>query len=102
MEDIKDLIDEIPDVELQEPRYEVWVLGYGSDGNITDYEVFIADYEDPEDAIKRAKKVVEEEYRTLTPPEGVAHLVIQVETVVEVEEDETENIGTIYEDSVSI
>ena len=40
MEDIKNLIEEIPDMDLQDAKYEVWVLGYSADGNITDFEVW--------------------------------------------------------------
>lgn len=102
MEDIKNLLEEIPDMDLQDAKYEVWVLGYSADGNITDFEVFVGEHDDPEAAIAQAKSVVENKCQGIVAPDNVAHLVVQVETVVEVEEDETANVGTIFEDSVSI
>lgn len=95
-------LDEIPkDAEV---TYELWAIGYNADGAITDTEMFIAEFKDPDAAIEFAKKVTmadivhqaAEEHDGSTPAENVTYISLEVETVVDEDEDGTMNIGTIY------
>lgn len=95
-------LDEIPkDAEV---TYELWAIGYNADGAITDTEMFIAEFKDPDVAIEFAKKVTmadivhqaAEEHDGSTPAENVTYISLEVETVVDEDEDGTMNIGTIY------
>ena len=95
-------LDEIP--EDAEVTYELWAIGYNADGAITDTEMFIAEFKDPDAAIEFAKKVTmadivhqaAEEHDGSTPAENVTYISLEVETVVDEDEDGTMNIGTIY------
>lgn len=95
-------LDEIPDDA--EVTYELWAIGYNADGAVTDTEMFIAEFKDPDAAIEFAKKVTmadivhqaAEEHDGSTPAENVASISLEVETVVDEDEDGTMNIGTIY------
>ena len=95
-------LDEIPkDAEV---TYELWAIGYNADGAITDTEMFITEFKDPDAAIEFAKKVTmadivhqaAEEHDGSTPAENVTYISLEVETVVDEDEDGTMNIGTIY------
>lgn len=95
-------LDEIPkDAEV---TYELWAIGYNADGAITDTEMFIAEFKDPDAAIEFANKVTmadivhqaAEEHDGSTPAENVTYISLEVETVVDEDEDGTMNIGTIY------
>ena len=95
-------LDEIP--EDAEVTYELWAIGYNADGAVTDSEMFIAEFKDPDAAIEFAKKVTmadivhqaAEEHDGSTPADDVAYISLEVETVVDEDEDGTMNIGTIY------
>lgn len=95
-------LDEIP--EDAEVTYELWAIGYNADGAITDTEMFVAEFTDPDEAIQRAKQITladivhqaAEEHDGSTPAENVTYISLEVETVVDEDEDGTMNIGTIY------
>ena len=95
-------LDEIP--EDAEVTYELWAIGYNADGAVTDTEMFIAEFKDPDAAIEFAKKLTmadivhqaAEEHDGSTPAENVTYISLEVETVVDEDEDGTMNIGTIY------
>lgn len=95
-------LDEIP--EDAEVTYELWAIGYNADGAVTDTEMFIAEFKDPDAAIEFAQKVTmadivhqaAEEHDGSMPAENVTYISLEVETVVDEDEDGTMNIGTIY------
>ena len=95
-------LDEIP--EDAEVTYELWAIGYNADGAVTDTEMFIAEFKDPDAAIEFAKKLTmadivhqaAEEHDGSTPADNVTYISLEVETVVDEDEDGTMNIGTIY------
>lgn len=95
-------LDEIP--EDAEVTYELWAIGYNAGGAVTDTEMFIAEFKDPDAAIEFAQKVTmadivhqaAEEHDGSTPAENVTYISLEVETVVDEDEDGTMNIGTIY------
>lgn len=88
--------------------YEVWALGYDENDEITDTEILIAEYADPDKAIEHAKRVTLQTLNEMDyekPIADVAYFSIEVETVVEdldSEDGETINIGTIYHDEILV
>mgnify|MGYP007133140429 CR=1 FL=1 len=100
MNNIVEDIEDIP--EDSEVTYEVWALGYTCDEEMTDTEILVGEFNDPDAAIACAEKV---SFKSLheagyeEPDEETVYFSIEVETVVEDPEDEdggTMNIGTIY------
>ena len=98
--------EEIEDFNALDATYEIWAIGYDEDGDITDSELFIDSFDNPDDAIKYARSlrfvdIADLDAETLAgffdESKHVTYISIEVETVVEVpEEDYTENIGTIF------
>lgn len=93
--------------------FEVWSIGYDEDGTITDSEMFIAEFEDPDEAINYAKnltlsdiiqKASEEPINFEDEYANVECISVEVETVIDNPEDEEEtlNIGTIYYKYISL
>lgn len=98
-------IEELEDFEVNEDvTYLVCALGYGEDDEPTDCEVYLKEFEDPDEAIAYAKAVNLEiilQYAAEQKADisETAHFSLEVETVVECEdpEDGTENIDTVYQ-----
>ena len=88
-------IDEIP--EDTEVTYELWAIGYNADGAVTDTEMFIAEFKDPDAAIEFAEKVTmadivhqaAEEHDGSAPAENVTYISLEIETVIDEDEDGT-------------
>lgn len=84
--------------------YEVWAIGYTADNKITDTDMLIGEFTDPDQAVEKAKTVTladivhqaAEEHDGSEPADDVAYISIEVETVVDDEEEGTMNVGTIY------
>lgn len=108
-ETVKNIVDSlIEDEDLPKDtkvNFEVWAIGYDEDGTITDSEMFIAEFKDPDEAINYAKnltlsdiiqKAAEEPVNFEDEYAKVEWLSIEVETVIEDEDDSTANIETIY------
>ena len=100
MNNIVEDLEEIPDDT--EVNYEVWALGYTCDEELTDAEILVGEFDDPDAAIACAEKV---SFKSLheagyeEPDEETVYFSIEVETVIEDPDDEdggTMNIGTIY------
>lgn len=100
MESIVEDIEEIP--EDAEVCYEVWALGYTCSEEMTDAEILVGEFDNPDAAIACAEKVSFKSLREAgyeEPDEETVYFSIEVETVVEDPEDEdggTMNIGSIY------
>lgn len=72
--------------------YEVWAFGYTSEHKISDTEIFLADFENPEEAVDFAKKLSYEDIAANNKQyitDNTAYLIAEVETVVP----DTENFG---------
>lgn len=108
-ETVKNIVDSlIEDEDLPEDTpvsFEVWAIGYDENGTITDSEMFIAEFADPDEAINYAKnltlsdivqKASEEPVNFEDEYAKVECISIEVETVIEDEDESTANIGTIY------
>ena len=100
-EELEGLDDNIPIV------YEVWAIGRDSEGAITDSEMLIDKFDNPEKAVAYAKALTladiifkaAESKEAYTVNDDVASITVEVETVVE-GEDGVMNVGTIYHNEV--
>ena len=104
-------LEEIEDFEANEEiTYLVCAIGYNENDGLTACEVYLGEFELPDEAIAFAKSVdlatilqqaVEQNVADLTE---TAYFSLEVETVVECEdpEDGTENIDTIWETQINI
>ena len=99
-----ELLEELnlDDFDAKDATYQVWVLGYDENENITDFEVMIDESKDAESMVECATNYVEEErYGTMTFPDEVKYIEVLVETVVDLE-DYNENVGTLFSKIVKI
>ena len=92
----------LDDFDAKDATYQVWVLGYDENENITDFEVMVDESKDAESMVEYAENYVEEErYGTMTFPDEVKYIEVLVETVVDLE-DYDENVGTLFSKIVKI
>ena len=105
---MKDKFDELleelklDDFDAKDATYQVWVLGYDENENITDFEVMVDESKDVESMVEYAENYVEEErYENLKFPDEVKYIEVMVETVVDLE-DYDENVGTLFSKIVKI
>ena len=105
---MKDKFDELleelnlDDFDAKDATYQVWVLGYDENENITDFEAMVNESKDAESMVEYATNYVEEErYGTMTFPDEVKYIEVLVETVVDLE-DYDENVGTLFSKIVKI
>ena len=105
---MKDKFDELleelklDDFDAKDATYQVWVLGYDENENITDFEVMIDESKDAESMVEYATNYVEEErYGTMAFPDEVKYIEVLVETVVDLE-DYDENVGTLFSKIIKI
>ena len=105
---MKDNFDELledlnlDDFEAKAATYQVWVLSYDENENITDFEVLVNESKDAESMVNFAKKYIEEErYENLKFPDEVKYIEVLVETIVELE-DYDENVGTLFSKIIKI
>lgn len=103
-------VEEIEDFEVnEEVTYLVCALGYDEDDECTDCEVYLKEFEDPDEAIVYAKTVdlaaiLQYAVEQKADISETAYFSLEVETVVECEdpEDGTENIDTVYQRDIWI
>lgn len=103
-------IEEIEDFEANEEiTYLVCALGYGEDDEPTDCEVYLKEFQYPDEAITFAKEVdltaiLQYAVEQKADISDTAYFSLEVETVVECEdpEDGTENIDTVYQRDICI
>ena len=105
---MKDKFDELleelklDDFDAKDATYQVWVLGYDENENITDFEVMVNESKNAESMVEYAENYVEEErYGTMTFPDEVKYIEVLVETVVDLE-DYDENVGTLFSKIIKI
>ena len=99
-----ELLEELnlDDFDAKDATYQVWVLGYDKNENITDFEVMVSESKDAESMVEYATNYVEEErYGTMAFPDEVKYIEVLVETVVDLE-DYSENVGTLFSKIVKI
>jgi hypothetical protein len=101
MEDTE--LQELAVDETSEVTYAVWAIGYDSDSKVTDTDMLLCEFTDPDQAVAKAKTVTladivhqaAEEDDGSEPSEDIAYISVEVETVVNTE-DGTMNVGTIF------
>ena len=105
---MKDKFDEsleelnLDDFDAKAATYQVWVLGYDENENITDFEVMVNESKNAESMVEYATNYVEEErYENLKFPNEVKYIEVLVETVVDLE-DYDENVGTLFSKIIKI
>ena len=105
---MKDKFDELleelnlDDFDAKDATYQVWVLGYDENENITDFEAMVNESKDAESMVEYATNYVEEErYGTMAFPDKVKYIEVLVETVVDLE-DYDENVGTLFSKIIKI
>ena len=92
----------LDDFDAKDATYQVWVLGYDENENITDFEVMVSESKDAESRVEYATNYVEEErYGTMAFPDEVKYIEVLVETVVDLE-DYNENVGTLFSKIIKI
>ena len=92
----------LDDFDAKDATYQVWVLGYDENENITDFEVMVDESKDAESMVEYAENYVEEErYGTMAFPDEVKYIEVLVETVVDLE-DYDENVGTLFSKIIKI
>ena len=103
-DEFDELLEELnlDDFDAKDATYQVWVLGYDENENITDFEVMVDESKDAESMVEYAERYVEEErYGTMTFPDEVKYIEVLVETVVDLE-DYNENVGTLFSKIIKI
>ena len=103
-DEFDELLEELKldDFDAKGATYQVWVLGYDENENITDFEVMVNESKDAESMVEYAERYVEEErYGTMTFPDEVKYIEVLVETVVDLE-DYHENVGTLFSKIIKI
>ena len=103
-DDFDELLEELKldDFDAKDAMYQVWVLGYDENENITDFEVMVNGSKDAESMVEYATNYVEEErYGTMTFPDTVTYIEVLVETIVDLEGYD-ENVGTLFSKIVKV
>lgn len=106
-ETVKEILANLEDFDAKDASYEVWAIGYDCDGEITDTELLLGTFENPDDAVQFAAIITWADIKAET--DGAEEFVktsdmisIEVETVVDDGEDGTMNVGTIFAKSVCV
>ena len=87
---------------IESTTYQVWVLGYDENGDITDFEVLVNECKDAERMVEYAKKYVKEKHnKNIVLPNEIKYIEILGETVVNFE-DYTENVETLFSKIVKV
>ena len=99
-----ELLEELnlDDFDAKDATYQVWVLGYDENENITDFEIMVSESKDAESMVEYATNYVEEErYGTMAFPDEVKYIEVLVETIVDLEGYD-ENVGTLFSKIVKV
>lgn len=88
------------DVELDQPRYEVWGFCYDENDNILDREIHFGTFDDPDPAVAKAKYLVDQpDALVLLTTDEVAYMSIEVETVIDLD-GMSQNDATLFQEIV--
>ena len=112
MENLNDIVNElVKDVEVPEDipvMYEVWAIGYDEENNITEAEVLLGTFTDPDEAVSLAKDITLPEVVNIAADDQcditteIYTISVEVETVVPEEDGSTMNIGTVYRKTLEV
>lgn len=102
--------EDLEDFEEDTPvTYEVWAIGYDENRAVTDVDMWLTEFEDPDKAVEYAKQVtladvIHQASKNDSNAEAVvniAYISIEVETVI-ADYDGTMNVGTIFRKELCI
>ena len=106
-ETVKEILANLEDFDAKAASYEVWAIGYDCDGEITDTELLLGTFENPDDAVQFAAILTWADIKA--EADGAEEFIktsdmisIEVETVVDDGEDGTMNVGTIFAKSACV
>lgn len=112
MEDMNNIVNELlEDVEVPEDipvTYEVWAIGYDEENCVTDAELLLGTFTDPDEAVCFAKGLTLPDVVNLAADDQcditteVYTISIEVETVVPEEDGGTMSVGTIYKKTLEV
>lgn len=113
MENMNAIVDElVADIDIPEDvpvMYEVWAIGYDEEDQITDAELLIGTFENPDEAASFARDTsvtgilgLAEDCTYPGFDKSVHTIHVEVETVVASDEDGTMNIGTVYKKTLEL
>ena len=104
------ITEDLEDFEEDTPvTYEVWAIGYDENNVITDTDMWLTEFEDPDEAVEYAKQVTLADVihqaakndSTAKAIVSIKYISIEVETVI-ADYDGTMNVGTIYKKQIII
>lgn len=86
------------DFDMEPATYQVWMLGYDKNECITDFDVLLEEFDDPDPAVEFARNFAEtNKVRSFNLPDDVKYVEVLVETVVQYDDGSMdENVETIY------
>lgn len=99
---LNSIVEDLDDFdENTEVVYEVWAFGYNAKDEITDATICMFSSIDPETAVEYAKNAELADVVNLMPeatyePFNIVKITIEIESTVQVDDDEFINAGTIY------
>lgn len=114
MENMNDIVNQlVEDIEVPEDvpvAYEVWAIGYNEDGTVDESEMYITAFTDPDEAVAYAKGITAADVLTFAEESPVGSeayadiegIIIEVETVVLDENNDSVNIGTVYRNELEL
>jgi hypothetical protein len=114
MENVDDIINElVEDLDIQDDvpvAYEVWATAYDEDGTVDASEMYITAFTDPDEAVAYAKWLTAASILTFAEESPVCSdayadiegVIIEVETTVIDENNDSVNIGTVYRNKLEL
>ena len=114
MENMNDIVNTlVADIEIPDDvpvAYEVWAIGYDADGIVDTSEMYITAFTDPDEAVAYAKGLTAADILALAEESPVGSeayadiegIIVEVETTVLDEDNDSVNIGTVYKNKLEL
>jgi hypothetical protein len=114
MENMNDIVNElVADIDIPEDvpvAYEVWAVGYDEDGTVDTSEMYITAFADPDEAVTYAKGLTAADILVFAEESPVGSeayvdiegIIIEVETTVLDENNDSVNVGTVYRNKLEL
>jgi hypothetical protein len=105
-ETVNEIIESLDDFDAENAWYEVWAIGYDCDGELVGAELLLGSFEDADSAVQYASIITYADIRQEDEDEIFVRtsdmLSIEVETVIQSDDYETMNVGTIFAKSMCV
>ena len=114
MENMNDIVNKlVEDIDIPEDipvAYEVWAIGYDEDRTVDASEMYITAFTDPDEAVAYAKGLTAADILTFAEETCVSSeayadvegIIVEVETTVLDENNDSINIGTVYRSKLEL